>query len=232
MERNKQNRVCFSSFHARLVELVLKIILMPLLMLRQKKKEIQILEMMTAQSSMWRIEVFPTPEHIEADGSDAFSAKYEKEKEVHIDVDDLPVEVDVSNAVSETRNKQIPHSKKHLNMKLFKNVEPEVINKMPWNPNGNKIYIINCKEEYWHKRQCDGKFWSFSPSSRKGFVGVRKFGKCLGSFICLNDECPAYTTEGICNEIDFKKESNGPHVCKSCSFFVQRKACEALKVTV
>ena len=45
---------------------------------------------------------FPTPEHIEADGSDAFSAKYEKEKEVHIDVDDLPVEVDVSNAVSET----------------------------------------------------------------------------------------------------------------------------------
>ena len=37
--------------------LVLKIIMMPLLMLRQKKKEIQILEMMTAQSSMWRIEV-------------------------------------------------------------------------------------------------------------------------------------------------------------------------------
>ena len=33
-------------------------------------------------------------------------------------------------------------------MKLFENVEPEVINKMPWNPNGNKIYIINCKEEY------------------------------------------------------------------------------------
>ena len=174
---------------------------------------------------------FPTPEHIEADGSDAFSAKYEKEKQVHIDVDDFPVEIDVSNAVSETQNKQIPHSEKHLNMKLFENVEPEVINKMPWNPNGNKIYTINCKEEYWHKGQHDGKFWLFSPSSRKGLVGVCKFGKCLGSFICLNDECPAYTTEGICNEIDFKKERNGPHICKSCGYFVQRKACEALKVT-
>ena len=96
---------------------------------------------------------------------------------------------------------------------------------------GTKIYVINCKEEYWHKRQHDGKFWLFSPSLRKGFVGVHKFGKCLGSFICLNDECPAYTTEGIRNEINFKKESNGPHVCKSCSYFVQRKACEALKVT-
>ena len=102
---------------------------------------------------------------------------------------------------------------------------------MPWNPNGNKIYIINCKGEYWHKRQHDGKFWSFSPSLRKGFVGVHKFGKCLGSFIFLNDKCPAYTTEGIHNEIYFKKESNGPHVCKSCGYFVQRKVCEALKVT-
>ena len=96
---------------------------------------------------------------------------------------------------------------------------------------GTKFISSTAKKNIGTRGNVMGKFWSFSPSLRKGFVGVHKFGKCLGSFICLHDKCPAYMTEGICNEIDFKKESNGPHVCKSCSYFVQRKACEALKVT-
>ena len=96
---------------------------------------------------------------------------------------------------------------------------------------GTKFISSTAKKNISTRGKCDGKFGHSAPSSRKGFVGVCKFGKCLGSFICLNDKCPAFTTEGIHNEIDFKKESNGPHVCKSCGYFVQRKACEALKVT-
>ena len=72
-----------------LVELALKVIMMQLLMLRQKKKRNS--DIGDDDCSVINVEnrSFPTPEHIEADGSDAFSAKYEKEKEVHIDVDDF-----------------------------------------------------------------------------------------------------------------------------------------------
>ena len=118
-----------------------------------------------------------------------------------------------------------------MDMLVFVGVQPQLMSSMPWAPDGNNIYVINTTEDYWHEKQKDGRHWQFSPTSHKGLNGTRKFGSCKGSFICKNDDCPKYTTENVCNEIEFVKEKNGPYVCNSCGFFVQHKRCNALKVT-
>ena len=70
-----------------------------------------------------------------------------------------------------------------------------------------------------------------TKSSRTGLVGIKKFGACRGSFICLNDDCPIYTAEHIRNRVDFTKENFGAYSCSNCKVFVQRRQCNAQKVT-
>ena len=79
----------------------------------------------------------------------------------------------------------------------FSNVTPEVVDRMPWIPDGDHIYLIRCEEDYWHDKQIDGQPWGMTKSSHEGLDGIQKFGTCRGSFICLNDDCPIYTAEHI-----------------------------------
>ena len=47
-------------------------------------------------------------------------------------------------------------AKSTINMSAFSNVTPEVVDRMPWIPDGDHIYIIRCEEDYWHDKQIDG----------------------------------------------------------------------------
>ena len=122
-------------------------------------------------------------------------------------------------------------AKSTINMSTFSNVTPEVVDRMPWIPDGDHIYIIRCEEDYWHDKQIDGHPWRMMKSSRTGLVGIKKFGACRGSFICLNDDCPIYTAEHIRNRVDFMKENFGTYSCSNCKVFVQCRQCNARKVT-
>ena len=90
-------------------------------------------------------------------------------------------------------------AKSTINMSTFSNVTLEVVDRMLWIPDGDHIYIIRCEEDYWHDKQIDGHPWQMTKSSHTGLVGIKKFGACRGSFICLNDDCPIYTAEHIRN---------------------------------
>ena len=68
-------------------------------------------------------------------------------------------------------------------------------------------------------------------SSHEGLDGIKKFGTCRGSFICLNDDCQIYTAEHIRNRVDFSKEKFGAYSCSNCKVFVQCRQCNARKVT-
>ena len=118
-------------------------------------------------------------------------------------------------------------AKSTINMSAFSNVTPEVVDRMPWIPDGDHIYIIRCEEDYWHDKQIDGHPWRMTKSSRTGLVGIKKFGACRGSFICLNDDCPIYTAKHIRNRVDFTKENFGTYSCSNCKVFVQRRQCNA-----
>ena len=118
-------------------------------------------------------------------------------------------------------------AKSTINMSTFSNVTLEVVDRMPWIPDGDHIYIIRCEEDYWHDKQIDGHPWRMTKSSHTGLVGIKKFGACRGSFICLNDDCPIYTAEHIRNRVDFTKENFGAYSCSNCKVFVQRRQCNA-----
>ena len=118
-------------------------------------------------------------------------------------------------------------AKSTINMSAFSNVTLEVVDRMPWIPDGDHIYIIRCEEDYWHDKQIDGHPWQMTKSSRTSLVGIKKFGACRGSFICLNDDCPIYTAEHIRNRVDFMKENFGAYSCSNCKVFVQCRQCNA-----
>ena len=70
-----------------------------------------------------------------------------------------------------------------------------------------------------------------TKSSCIGLDGIKKFGTCRGSFICLNDDYPIYTAKHIQNRVDFTKEKFGAYSCSNCKVFVQSRQCNARKVT-
>ena len=115
-------------------------------------------------------------------------------------------------------------AKSTIDMSTFSNVTPEVVDRIP---DGDHIYLIRCEEDYWHDKQINGHPWRMTKCSCKCLEGIKNFGTCRGSFICLNDDCPIYTAEHIRNRVDFMKEKCGVYSCSNCKVFVQRRQCNA-----
>ena len=44
-------------------------------------------------------------------------------------------------------------AKSTINTSAFSNVTPEVVDRMPWIPDGDHIYIIRCEADYWHGKR-------------------------------------------------------------------------------
>ena len=117
--------------------------------------------------------------------------------------------------------------KSTINMSAFSNITPEVVDRMPWIPDWDHIYLIRFEEDYWHDKQIDGQPLLMSKSSHEGLDGIKKFGTYRGSFICVNDDCPISTVEHTQNRVDFTKEKFGAYSCSNCKVFVQCKQCNA-----
>ena len=59
-------------------------------------------------------------------------------------------EVTVPPYVPGTRCKRVKGSKGKLNLYLFEGMVPESVDKIPWDANGNSIYLMPTTEECWH----------------------------------------------------------------------------------
>lgn len=119
---------------------------------------------------------------------------------------------------------------KYFNMSQFQNLIPEVVEKLPQDINGTKLYLIDCKEAEgydWQKTYRDGRFFTLNTSRRKGFRGSRRIGKCNGNFECKNEECPMIKN-GIPNCHQFKTVGS-MKFCFSCDTLAERKPCNAVK---
>ena len=135
------------------------------------------------------------------------------------------------NSVSEF---QIPTSTetirrgKAFNLSIFKNVIPEQVDCVPHDINGRKMYCINISEEEDHKKKyIDGRYFKLTNTSRKGFEGDRKIGKCVGNYICTNPECPFLKESGEANTHQFTGRKD--KFCFSCDCLATRKMCGAIK---
>ena len=57
-------------------------------------------------------------------------------------------------------------------MSVFSNVTPKAVDRMPWIPDGDHIYLIRCVEGYWHDKQING--WQMTESAHEGLDGIKK----------------------------------------------------------
>ena len=89
-----------------------------------------------------------------------------------------------------------PRKREPFDMRPFIGMLPEVVNKIPWDANGLKYYLVEVGEgEYFCDKYKDGCYFIMNTTRRKGFHGVRHKGKCQGNFQCMNDGCAFYLEE-------------------------------------
>ena len=64
-------------------------------------------------------------------------------------------------------------------MKPYQGMVPDVVSEIPHDINGLKYYIVDVPEEDpFCTKYKDGRYFELHSSSRKGFRGVRRVGKC------------------------------------------------------
>ena len=118
----------------------------------------------------------------------------------------------------------------HFNMKPFQGMVPDVVSTIPYNIDGTKFYIVDVPQEGpFHTKYRDSRYIVMHSSSRKGFRGVRRVGKCRGSFQCNNDNCPLYLESRKRNQHQFTTIARDKF-CYSCKCLVDRIPCGALKL--
>ena len=126
---------------------------------------------------------------------------------------------------------QVDYRKKiPFNMKPFLGMLPEVLNRIPWNVNGIKYYVVKVQEnEYFCNKYKDGQYFVMNTSRRKGFRGIRHTGKCRGNFTCTNNECAFYLEEKKCNKTYFTTIGE-QKFCFTCNTLAVATPCGDLKM--
>lgn len=119
-----------------------------------------------------------------------------------------------------------------IDMSVFNGKKVEKVETVPYNINGVHIYEIPCTYNDWVKKQRDGRWWAMNTSTQRKSENVKKVGKCTGSWICRNNECPKYKSGKGRNEIAFKAIGSDLQECRSCGYIAERKFCGAKKMTV
>ena len=122
--------------------------------------------------------------------------------------DDKPIEIiplDGTNDLPLISPPAIDYRKKiPFDVRPFNGMLPEVVNRIPWDVNGIKYYLVEVHEdEYFCDKYKDGHYFVMNTSWRKGFCGIRCSGKCRGNFTCTNDECAFYMEQKKCNKSHF-----------------------------
>ena len=122
--------------------------------------------------------------------------------------------------------------RKIFDMSKFKKIDPEVVESIPHDINGTKMYIMDCSGSgdinEWQKKYKDRRYFKLNTSKRKGFRGLRRIRKCCGNYQCTNKECPILQTTGKPNKHKFKK-IGGKKFCFSCDDICFQQTCYDVK---
>ena len=159
---------------------------------------------------------FPTPQNVPI----LFEHEDQDKVEHHFSADPDASEF---NATSESQHVIFPEE-------IFEDIQPENVRCEPYNINGNHCYTINVPSKKWHKYQDDGRWFAMHTSTMRKLRMTRKIGKCLGSFVCRNDQCPKYTSGKGQNTYAFTSIGLNLFECKTCGHVAERDFCGALKL--
>ena len=129
-------------------------------------------------------------------------------------------------------NLSTPQQRVLFPLELFEDMDNEQVTKVPYNINGNHCYTIEVHSGKWHKAQEDGRWFLMHTSTVRHSNLVRKSGKCMGSFVCNNDNCPKFTSGKGRNTYAFTNIGLNLYECKTCGNVADRQFCGAMKLTM
>ena len=115
---------------------------------------------------------------------------------------------------------------------LYSNMQPLPVTRIPPTLNGKKLYSIKTTQANYSQETTDLWHFKMVTSTRRGFPGSRKVGRCLGGFYCSNISCnfKATSTDHQVNRSCFEQVTTGVKKCFSCNFIAARDHCTARKL--
>ena len=113
---------------------------------------------------------------------------------------------------------------------LFRNMQPEWVDEVPKDVDGNQLYHIRTTIKGLLFKQDDRRHFEMKVSKRKGFSGRRRVGWCAGSQICKNERCPFFKSSCERN-VSHLKGGLESRNCFSCGQPATQVACPARKMT-
>ena len=130
---------------------------------------------------------------------------------------------------STSRQKPRKYKKVIIDERRMSRAPVKYVEEIPWDINGDRVYKVKCTEENWIDTYEDGHWFFLRNSTRNGLKGYRRTGKCLGSFICKEGDCPKLTAEDVVNTVDFRRVSKNVYACACCGHTAERIYCGAIK---
>ena len=96
------------------------------------------------------------------------------------------------------------------------------------------LYKLETTYNLWTKKTANLQYFSMVTSSKSGYHGYRKIGKCEGSWVCNNPQCSFQLTlfNNQPNRIDWKSVQEKKHlkVCEICDHMAVWEGCGACKL--
>ena len=116
----------------------------------------------------------------------------------------------------------------------FERIEPQHVTCIPLDITGTNVYKIKTNAANWSKVTSDLRHFHMLTSSREGFVGQRRIGTCLGSYVCRNRKCPFVLTskDRVPNKVSWRipRGRRSVCMCSICDPIGHREGCGARKL--
>ena len=113
----------------------------------------------------------------------------------------------------------------------FIGLTPTLVDYLPGDINGKKLYKIPATSKNCWKVSSDLRNFKMNSSGRKGLIGKRKVGVCMGHTVCNNDACTYRSTNtDKQRNVHNWQYLEGMKVCKHCGGWGTVVACTARKL--
>ena len=117
---------------------------------------------------------------------------------------------------------------------MFEDLTPEEVPHIPKHIDGFVFYKVKTDYNNWTKKTSDLRYFNMRTSSKSGYHGYRKIGKCEGSWVCKNPNCAFKSTSHNHqpNHINWKgvRGNRKLKLCDICDHIPEREGCSARKL--
>ena len=83
---------------------------------------------------------------------------------------------------------------KYFPMQMFEDINPQPVDVLPKYLDGICLYLLETTCNTWTRKTSDLWYVKMVTSSKSGYHGYRKIGKCQGSWVCQNPYCSFKST--------------------------------------